>query len=143
MNKHLITSSMLLIFCLALPGCSTPAVQTQLTSQLDQDRSARLIGTWRFSKSDDELSLQGTTTFRQDGTFTGSGIAQMRQQQIPISGAGTWLVRDGYLVERITAMSPPILRPGHTTRDLILDITPETFSYQTEKGEIIVEHRQE
>ncbi|WP_174873029.1 hypothetical protein [Vogesella oryzae] len=143
MNKRLITSSMLLIFCLALSACSTPAVPTQLTSQLDQDRSARLVGTWRFSKSDDELSLQGTTTFRSDGTFAGSGIAQMRQQQIPISVAGTWLVKDGYLVERITAMSPPIFRPGHTIRDLILEITPEKFSSQTEKGEINVEHRQE
>ena len=93
-----------------------------------------LVGNWDF-RSVSSTVKEGTFTFRADGTFSSHGLFHVGPREFRIDAEGTWQVKNGLLVEKLTKCSDPTTIPvGQITRDKVLSITTKKFRFEMEGG---------
>lgn len=134
MKKHpsiltLLWATMLACGCaVESPAPSDPAIRE------------KLIGTWIIDRAVGERSVLGEATLNADGTFAFHAILTDQGTNQPFSLSGSWVVRDGYLIETVTNHTNPE-RIGNVTRDVVLRVDDSAFQYRTESGTVVTRAR--
>jgi hypothetical protein len=101
---------------------------------IDTEITKLLVGSWDFRSASSTVK-DGTFTFRADGTFSSRGLFHVGPREFRIDTEGTWQVKDGLLVEKLTKVSDPTTIPvGGIMRSKVLSITNKKFRFEREDG---------
>lgn len=108
----------------------------------DAEATKLLIGKWAIPQTPGVT--KGFFDFAADGTFTSGAILVAADGQAKMELEGRWKIEKGVLVEEITKSNHPEIVPvGTTTRDSLVVVTKEQFSYRDARGNEIVRFRVE
>lgn len=122
---------LLLAFCvLLLGGCATSKSPSgSATSVPAQQHTADwLLGEWT---EDFGLAGAGSTTFNADGTYTARFYSAKGDAKPETTFAGRWRLEGRTLVYELTTCSDPeFLKANALTKDTILKIEPDRFTYE-------------
>jgi hypothetical protein len=101
---------------------------------IDTEITKLLVGDWDF-RSVSPAVKEGTFTFRSDGTWSSHGLFHVGPREYRIDAEGTWQVKNGLLVEKLTKCSDPTtIHIGQITRDKVLSITNNKFRFERDEG---------
>jgi hypothetical protein len=101
----------------------------------DADIRRLIVGKWAQEiKSDNGVTVKGTTTYKSDGTFTADATFSVGGQDIRITLEGTWKVADGVIAETIQKSSFPGVPSGQTSKDHVLSISQKSLERKDEQG---------
>jgi hypothetical protein len=99
------------------------------------------VGKWSQEETHPNgIKAKGTTTYKQDGTFEGSAVAEFQGQTVRVRVSGTWKVENGMLTETIKKTDPASM-PKETSTDKVLSISKTLLKRKTEKGKVIEQKR--
>ena len=101
----------------------------------DSDLTKSLLGTWIVKKKSPTAEINGEVTLYSNGEFSAVAKIAINGAEQTLSYGGTWSVRDGFLIEKITKHSIPE-RNGRTTKDQVVEVNDRTLTYRTQHGEI-------
>ena len=101
-----------------------------------------VVGKWAQEiKTEQGLTIKGTTSYKQDGTFAGDATLSLGGQNIRIAIEGTWKVADGVIAETIEKSNFQGVPQGHVSKDTVLSISQKTLERKDEQGKRSVQTR--
>lgn len=115
------------------------AASNQLTPT-DSVIQSMIIGNWIIDRSTQTASVKGNIQFSSDGTFYLQFVLNKSNSTQGYISKGTWKIEDGFIVETITKSNtnkPTLI----ITRDKVLNIDENKYTYLTEKGDIVINAR--
>jgi hypothetical protein len=130
--QHSMKLPLLLALCvLLLGGCATsksPSSSATSTSDQTQTSADWLLGEWT---EDFGLAGTGSTTFKADGTYTARFYSAKGDAKPEATFAGRWRLEGRTLIYELTTCSDPeFLKANALTKDTILKIEPDRFTYE-------------
>jgi hypothetical protein len=133
-----------LIHCLAIVAITSTCLAQ---SARDKELASKLVGTWiappkqyrDASASHPEVGSGPKSfarTFRADGTSKVSAVLTLQGHDVPLHWEGTWTVRDGVLVEKITKCDHPEVTPiGTGSIVTLVSVTDSVCRFRTKDGQ--------
>jgi hypothetical protein len=89
-----------------------------------------MVGKWYEERKEKGLEVNGTETFRNDGTFSGEATFKRQGQTLKVAVTGSWKVVDNVLTVTIETCNPPVIKKGRVSRDQVLSVTEKEFRYK-------------
>lgn len=122
-------------------ACTASAPAGDPPRQSDAEIRKLAVGKWYQEESlPNGIKAKGTTTYKQDGTFSGSATAEFQGQTVRVRVSGTWTVENGMLTETIKE-SDPATMPKDKSTDKILSISKTQLKRKNDKGKVIEQKR--
>jgi hypothetical protein len=120
---------LLLALCvLLLGGCATSDSPSIASTSTQKQTAAWLFGEWT---EDFGPAGAGSTTFNADGTYTARFYSTKGDTKPEATFAGRWRLEDRTLIYELTACSDPeFLKANALTKDTLLKIEPDRFTYE-------------
>lgn len=108
----------------------------------DETLRSKLMGTWKLDRTmPNGVIAKGTTLLSTNMTFVTKGVISVPDKKpVQIEYEGTWVVKDGVLIETITKHEDST-KIGKITRDAVIRVDDKEFVYKTEKGDEIKRER--
>jgi hypothetical protein len=123
--------SLLLALCvLIFGGCATSKQPSAspASAPAQHQSAAWLFGEWT---EDFGLAGAGSTTFNADGTYTARFYTKKDDAKPDVTFAGRWRLEDKTLIYELSECSDPeFLKANQLTKDTILKIEPDRFTYE-------------
>lgn len=110
----------------------------------DAELEKLIVGKWQSTTyhPETQIEVNGSTEYRADGTFSGSGTLSMQGQVLSVGASGVWSVKGTVLTWTIReTLNPDIIAVGESGDDEILEINRYVMKYRGESGDIVEETR--
>jgi hypothetical protein len=117
--------------------CASP-----LFAEVPPDVEAMRVLTGEWKEPPEPPVVSASTTYKADGTLSGSATFTMPAGKITIIVDGKWRVEHGVIIEEVTRSSHPQFVPvGAITHDTLLSLTDKECRYRTEDGKEVTSTR--
>ena len=108
----------------------------------DSIYTQKLIGEWTQSFEQGPMRLDAILIYKKDGTLDSTATLKINEQTQKMEISGTWEVKNGYLISIVKNKSANVPIPvGHTSKDLILELTNSSFKCKTEQGKVETQNK--
>jgi hypothetical protein len=107
-------------------GASPADEKLPPSTAADLEMQRRIVGTWRTTMTEDDVTITGAVTYSPDGTAKFSGTLEFEGIVTPVNWSTTWSVRDNKIFEKFTESSmPDVLPVGEIAEDQIVRVTDQ------------------
>jgi hypothetical protein len=112
------------------------------SEKTDSIYAQKLIGEWTQSVKQGPIRIDAILIYKKDGTLDATATLKINDQTQKMEISGTWEVKNGYLISVVKNKSANVPMPvGHTSKDLILELTNSAFKYKKEQGKVETQNK--